>query len=93
MSFKTVLLIILIFRYINKNQWLDGLYLCRGADDAALWVCLAVLAMQSGTDHLDTLEEAFAFINQYDKVYYLQQMKVKERNKKTDMIIIEYCVI
>lgn len=64
-------------RYIHKNKWLDGLHLCRAVGDSALWVCFAVLTMQYGTDHLNALEEAFACINQYDKVNYLHEVKVK----------------
>lgn len=40
-----------------------------------LWVCLAVLSVHSGADHLDIAEEAFAAINHYDKVLYLQHLK------------------
>lgn len=66
-----------ILRYVQENRWQDALNLCRGADDNILWVCLAVLATQSGADHFDIAEEAFAVINHYDKVLYLQHLKVR----------------
>lgn len=70
-----------ISRYVQGNKWQDALGLCRNADDNILWVCLAVLATQAGADHLDIAEEAFAVINHYDKVLYLQHLKVNKSNR------------
>lgn len=72
------IVIFFILRYVQENRWQDALNLCRGADDNIVWVCLAVLATQSGADHFDVAEEAFAVINQYDKVLYLQHLKVRK---------------
>lgn len=41
-----------------------------------LWACLAVLATLAKMDALDTAEEAYAAINQPDKVTYIQHIKV-----------------
>lgn len=40
------------------------------------WACLAVLATQSNSETIDIAEEAFANINHYEKVYYIQYIKV-----------------
>lgn len=44
--------------------------------DDTLWACLAVMATQA--KDLETSEAAFAAINQYDKVLYLQHIKVNQ---------------
>lgn len=64
-------------RHIQENKWDEALRLCRLTNDRILWTGLAVLATQSNnSDLLDIAEEAFAAINHYDKVYYIQHIKV-----------------
>lgn len=66
-----------MFRYVQDNQWTDALSLCRTTNDLTLWACLAVLSTQSGNvDVIDIAEEAYANINHYDKVFYVQYIKV-----------------
>lgn len=67
---------ILFFRYVQDNKWTDALNLCRTTNDVALWACLAILATQLNGDSLDIAEESYAAINQYDKVFYIQHLKV-----------------
>lgn len=55
---------------------MDALNLCRTANNEAAWACLAVLALQTNSDIEDIAEEAFANINQHEKVYYLNYIKV-----------------
>lgn len=43
--------------------------------DETVWACLAAMAVNA--HHLDTAEEAFAAINQIDKVVFIQHIKVK----------------
>lgn len=40
-----------------------------------MWACLAILATQAKMDALETAEEAYAAINQPDKVAYIQYIK------------------
>nr|XP_022919132.1 intraflagellar transport protein 80 homolog [Onthophagus taurus] len=66
----------LLHRYIQDGKWTDALNICRTTEDVALWTCLAVLATQSqSADTLDVAEEAYAAINQFDKVFYIQHLK------------------
>lgn len=65
----------LLHGYIQNNKWSDALNLCRTIDETTLWACLAVMATQSASDALDIAEEAYAAINQYDKVLYIQHLK------------------
>ncbi|KAL3274989.1 hypothetical protein HHI36_019763 [Cryptolaemus montrouzieri] len=64
-----------LLRYIQENKWEDGLNLCRSMNNTTLWACLAVLSTQNDNDTIDIAEEAFAQINHYDKVYYIQHIK------------------
>lgn len=66
-----------IFRFVQENKWKYARCLCRTIEDTTLWGCFAVLATQSNnSDVLDLAEEAFAEIEQYDKVFYIQEIKV-----------------
>ncbi|GLV42372.1 Outer segment 5 [Carabus blaptoides fortunei] len=64
-----------LHEYIMLNKWNDILDLCRMVQDTTLWACLAVLATLAKMDALDTAEEAYAAINQPDKVTYIQHIK------------------
>lgn len=66
---------------MQDNKWTDALNLCRTINEVALWACLAILATQSNADTLDIAEESYAAINQYDKVFYIQHLKVMRRLK------------
>ncbi|CAB0003037.1 unnamed protein product [Nesidiocoris tenuis] len=59
--------------YSMAGAWKDALRLCRMVKDEALWACLAVMATQA--KEIDTAESAYAAINQFDKVLYLQHIK------------------
>lgn len=65
----------MLHKYIQDNKWNDALSLCRSVNDRILWGCLAAFASQSNSDLLETAEEAYAEINFYDKVYYIQYVK------------------
>ncbi|XP_017775258.1 PREDICTED: intraflagellar transport protein 80 homolog [Nicrophorus vespilloides] len=69
----------LLHSYIQSNKWTDALNLCRNINETSLWACLAVLATQSDTEALEIAEEAYAAINQYDKVLYIQHIKELSR--------------
>lgn len=67
---------VLLYKYVQENKWKFARCLCRTIDDQMLWACFAVLSTQSNnTDVLDMAEEAFAEIEQYDKVFYIQEIK------------------
>ncbi|KAF6215468.1 hypothetical protein GE061_010222 [Apolygus lucorum] len=59
--------------YSMSGSWKDALRLCRMVKDEALWACLAVMATQG--KEIDTAESAYAAINQFDKVLYLQHIR------------------
>ncbi|RZC39328.1 intraflagellar transport protein 80 -like [Asbolus verrucosus] len=65
----------ILHKYIQDSKWTDALNLCRSTNEQTLWACLAVLAIQSSADVIDIAEEAFANINHYDKVFYIQHIK------------------
>lgn len=68
--------IILYSRHVQNNKWSEALNLCRSSNDQCLWACLAVLATQSNDDVYDIAEECYANIGHYDKVFYIQNVKV-----------------
>ncbi|PSN36206.1 hypothetical protein C0J52_07301 [Blattella germanica] len=59
--------------YVSSSRWDDALRLCRFVKDLNLWACLA--AMATYAKELTTAEEAYAAINELDKVAYLQHIK------------------
>ncbi|GLG95764.1 F-box-like/WD repeat-containing protein ebi [Gryllus bimaculatus] len=59
--------------YTASNHWDDALRLCRIVKDTALWACLA--AMATHAKNLATAEEAYAAIDENDKVEYIQYIK------------------
>lgn len=65
-------------RFVQDNKWNEALNLCRSIDETPLWACLAGLACQTNNELLDVAEEAFAEIGQYDKVLFIQHVKVKK---------------
>lgn len=64
-----------LHKSIMNNKWESGLKLCRTIQDSVLWATLAALATHAKM--LDIAEEAFAAINQHDKVAYIQHIKVR----------------
>ncbi|XP_076269721.1 intraflagellar transport protein Oseg5 [Rhynchophorus ferrugineus] len=65
----------LIHKKIQDNRWSEALDLCRSVNNDMVWACLAVLATQSNSETIDIAEEAFANINNYEKVFYIQHIK------------------
>ncbi|XP_028134909.1 intraflagellar transport protein 80 homolog isoform X1 [Diabrotica virgifera virgifera] len=65
----------LLHKCTLDNRWTDALNLCRSTNNETTWACLAILAVQSSSNTIDIAEEAFANINHYDKVYFLQHIK------------------
>lgn len=65
----------ILLRYIQENKWNDALNLCRSMSNSTLWACLAVHATQINNDTIDIAEEAFAHVNHYDKVFFIQHLK------------------
>uniref|UniRef100_T1HYQ8 WD_REPEATS_REGION domain-containing protein n=1 Tax=Rhodnius prolixus TaxID=13249 RepID=T1HYQ8_RHOPR len=63
----------ILHEFSASSSWKEALRLCRMVKDDTLWACLAVMATQA--KDLETSEAAFAAINQYDKVLYLQHIK------------------
>ncbi|XP_054283963.1 intraflagellar transport protein 80 homolog isoform X2 [Macrosteles quadrilineatus] len=59
--------------YAEERMWRDALRLCRSLGDETVWACLA--AMAAHARDLDTAEEAYAAINQVDKVVFIQHIK------------------
>ncbi|CAH1115731.1 unnamed protein product [Psylliodes chrysocephalus] len=65
----------LLHKAVLDNRWTDAVNMCRTANNETSWACLAVLATQSNSFTMDIAEEAFANINQYDKVFFLEHIK------------------
>ncbi|RZF37993.1 hypothetical protein LSTR_LSTR006392 [Laodelphax striatellus] len=65
--------ITILHGYTSSNLWQDALRLCRALKDETIWACLAAMAVKA--KHLTTAEEAYAAINQVDKVAYIQHIK------------------
>ncbi|XP_023711172.2 intraflagellar transport protein 80 homolog isoform X2 [Cryptotermes secundus] len=59
--------------YAASSRWDDALRLCRFIKDSTLWACLA--AMSTHAKDLTTAEEAYAAIDETDKVAYIQHIK------------------
>ncbi|XP_069692429.1 intraflagellar transport protein 80 homolog isoform X2 [Periplaneta americana] len=59
--------------YAASSRWDDALRLCRLVKDYTLWACLA--AMATHAKDLNTAEEAYAAIDELDKVAYIQHIK------------------
>ncbi|XP_043275719.1 intraflagellar transport protein 80 homolog [Venturia canescens] len=62
-----------LHKHVMSNKWQDALSLCRIAQNEILWTCMAVLATDG--KELDAAEEAYAAIERYDKVDYIQYIK------------------
>ncbi|ENN80884.1 hypothetical protein HUJ04_005931 [Dendroctonus ponderosae] len=65
----------LIHKKVYDSKWTHALELCRSIDSGMAWACLGVLAAQFNSLSLEIAEEAFANINHYEKVFYLQYIK------------------
>nr|CAD7451809.1 unnamed protein product [Timema tahoe] len=59
--------------YTSASRWDDALRMCRFVRDHTLWACLAAMAVYGR--ELETAEEAYAAIDEVDKVFYLQNVK------------------
>ncbi|KAF5299047.1 hypothetical protein FQA39_LY11593 [Lamprigera yunnana] len=66
----------LLHQHVRSNKWDDALRLCRLIKDKTLWAGLGVLATQSNnSDLLEIAAEAYAAINHYDKIFYINHVK------------------
>ncbi|KAL0273596.1 UNVERIFIED_CONTAM: hypothetical protein PYX00_006229 [Menopon gallinae] len=63
----------ILHEFVSFKKWEGALRLCRFVNDETLWACLACMACYS--KELFTAEEAYAAINELDKVSYLQYIK------------------
>ncbi|KAK6619099.1 hypothetical protein RUM44_003481 [Polyplax serrata] len=59
--------------FVASNKWDDARRICRFVNDEMLWACLA--CMSCHLKNLETAEEAYAAINEFDKVAYIQHIK------------------
>ncbi|XP_049774478.1 intraflagellar transport protein 80 homolog isoform X1 [Schistocerca cancellata] len=62
-----------LHNYAASSNWSDALKLCRLVKDPILWACLAAIATHA--KELNTAEEAYAAIDEVDKVLYIQRIK------------------
>ena len=65
-----------LHKHVINNKWQEALSLCRIAQNEILWTCMAVLA--TDCKELSVAEEAYAAIDRYDKVDYIQYIKVNK---------------
>ncbi|XP_063974091.1 intraflagellar transport protein 80 homolog [Diachasmimorpha longicaudata] len=62
-----------LHKHITRDKWQEALSLCRIAQNEILWTCIAVMATEG--KQLEAAEEAYAAIERYDKVDYIQWIK------------------
>ena len=63
-----------LHQHILNKRWKEALSLCRIAQNEILWTCMAVMATDN--KELSAAEEAYAAIWRFDKVDYIQYIKV-----------------
>ncbi|CAH0390295.1 unnamed protein product [Bemisia tabaci] len=63
----------MLHSHAATGSWDDALRLCRIAADDTVWACLATMAVHAR--QLNVAEEAYAAIDQADKVFFLQYVK------------------
>lgn len=80
-----------LHKHITSEKWQEALSLCRIAQNEILWTCMAVMATES--KQLSAAEEAYAAIERYDKVDYIQRIKVTTILKKKLGLQIYLCNI
>eukprot|EP00994_Dinema_validum_P002678 NODE_159_length_2317_cov_91.151675_g113_i0.p1 GENE.NODE_159_length_2317_cov_91.151675_g113_i0~~NODE_159_length_2317_cov_91.151675_g113_i0.p1 ORF type:complete len:752 (-),score=174.38 NODE_159_length_2317_cov_91.151675_g113_i0:3-2258(-) len=61
---------IMLFTHVGNNAWDTAVRLCRFVKEPALWSILAALAVKGG--ELNTAEEAYANIDESDKLQYIK---------------------
>ncbi|RVE48513.1 hypothetical protein evm_006824 [Chilo suppressalis] len=78
-----------LLKHVAANMWQLALQLCRTVEDETLWACLAVLSWQQR--QLEVAEEAFALINQYHQVCYIQHLRnnIPEKLSKPEGMIVK----
>lgn len=70
-----------LHHHIMNNKWQDALSLCRITQNDILWTCMAVMATEN--KQLSAAEEAYAAIERYDKVDYIQYIdKISNKTEK-----------
>ena len=63
----------LLYEYVQSVQWEEAARLCRFVKDQSLWACLAAMAING--QELETAKEAFASIDEVDKLQYILYIK------------------
>ncbi|CAG5078654.1 Similar to Ift80: Intraflagellar transport protein 80 homolog (Rattus norvegicus) [Cotesia congregata] len=70
-----------LHHHVMNNKWQDALSLCRITQNDILWTCMAVMATEN--KQLSAAEEAYAAIERYDKVDYIQYIdKISNKTEK-----------
>ncbi|KAG8035853.1 hypothetical protein G9C98_002979 [Cotesia typhae] len=70
-----------LHHHIMNNKWQDALSLCRITKNNIIWTCMAVMATEN--KQLSAAEEAYAAIERYDKVDYIQYIdKISNKTEK-----------
>jgi intraflagellar transport protein 80 len=76
-----------LYEASGKSDWVRALQLCRFVKDPSMWACLAAMALNQM--ELTTASEAYAAINEVDKLQYIQYIKnipsVEARNAELCM--------
>ena len=62
-----------LYEYVQSVQWEEAARLCRFVKDQSLWACLAAMAING--QELETAKEAFASIDELDKLQYILYIK------------------
>ena len=64
---------VVLHEHVTSRKWDEAVRLCRFVKDKALWSSLAVMAAEAR--HLNTAENAYAEIEEIDKVEYIKNIK------------------
>lgn len=64
---------ILLYQYVERNEWESAIRLCRFVKDQQLWSTLAAMAMKS--KELNTAEVAFAAIEEVDRLQFITHIR------------------
>eukprot|EP00026_Physarum_polycephalum_P003964 Phypoly_transcript_03981.p1 GENE.Phypoly_transcript_03981~~Phypoly_transcript_03981.p1 ORF type:complete len:761 (+),score=98.06 Phypoly_transcript_03981:1-2283(+) len=64
---------ILLYQYVERNEWESAIRLCRFVKDQQLWSTLSAMAMNN--KELNTAEVAFAAIEEVDRLQYITHIR------------------